>query len=48
MDSNVLQPISETELFDRIDKALANADKGNFRYSEEFENELIAEFDDQE
>lgn len=43
-DSNPFQAKTEEQLYEKIDKALANADKGNYRDSDEFEKELMAEF----
>ncbi|MBR1393258.1 MAG: hypothetical protein IJ561_05425 [Ruminococcus sp.] len=36
--------VTEKQLFDKIDKALANANKGMYRNVEDFEKELLAEF----
>ncbi len=38
------QPLTEDELFERIDRSLAQADCGEYKDSEEFEAEIIKEF----
>jgi hypothetical protein len=43
-DENPYQKLTEEQLFERIDKALANAEKGMYKDSEQFEKELLAEF----
>lgn len=43
-DSNPFHAKTEDQLYDRIDKALANANKGIYRDSEEFEKDLLSEF----
>ena len=43
-DNNPFQPLSEDQLIERIDKALASAEKGMYKDSDDFEKELLAEF----
>ena len=41
--SEGIRPLSEEELFDRIEKSVAQADQGQFREADEFEAEFDAE-----
>lgn len=41
---NPFRAMTEEQLFDKIDKALANANNGIYRNAEDFEKELLAEF----
>ncbi|MBO5577207.1 MAG: hypothetical protein J5956_13060 [Ruminococcus sp.] len=43
-DNNPFQPLSENQLIERIDKALASAEKGMYKNSDDFEKELLVEF----
>lgn len=40
---NPFRAMTEEQIYDKIDKALANAKKGMYRYSEDFEKELLSE-----
>ena len=44
VDEAVFTPLSETELFERIDRSLAQADVGEYMDAEAFEKEIEAEF----
>ncbi len=43
-DEALFPPMTESELLQRIDRGIADADAGNFMDSEEFERELEEEF----
>ncbi len=43
-DNNPFSAKTEQQLFEKIDRALANADMGLYKDSEEFEKELLEEF----